>query len=98
VIDFTNLFQFGLQFVVVVEPLLNLVFLIWPDTVLLGDAAGIADSQNQNGMAFAASALGTTTFMTNGALKQRTANDLSERGEAAGKFLSGAKGLLAFHY
>jgi hypothetical protein len=68
-VDLTDGLQLGFHVVVVLQPLLDLVFLFWPDAVLLGNAAGVTDSQDPNGMTLAASALGTALLMTDRSLE-----------------------------
>jgi hypothetical protein len=96
-VDLTDGLQFGFQVVVVLEPLFDLVFLFWPDAVLLGNAAGITDGQDPNGMTFAASALGTAFLMVDRSLEQGTADDLSNRGQGRSESIAITQRAPLFH-
>ena len=96
-VQFADLFQFGFQFLVVLQPLLDLRFHFRADAVLLGDTAGVGDAQHPNGMAFAARTFGTTLLMANHALQERTTENLVSGREAGDQFLPLEERLFMFH-
>jgi hypothetical protein len=63
-IQLTDFLDLGFQPVVIPDPLLYELLLLRAKTNVSDLATGFAHRQNQNGMAFAASALGAPGFMT----------------------------------
>jgi len=96
-VQVADLFQLGLQFVVVLQPLFDLRLHLRPDAVLLGGPSGIADRQYPNRVASAGGALRTPGLMTDDALEKRTAQDLVGGREAVDQFLAAAESLAMFH-
>ena len=64
---------------------------------LAGTGTRITDGENRYGMSFAAVALGTAGAMTDDALEQGTAEDVSGRGELRGEPIKFADSDIVFH-
>ncbi len=97
VVEFADLLEFGLQQLVVLQPLFDLSSHLWPDAVLLGDAARVADRQYPSRVPAARCALGTACLVLDGALDQGTAQNLVGGGEASDQFIALAESLFLFH-
>ena len=61
-------------------------------------SAGIADREHRYGVTFATVALGAAGAVANNAFEQGSAQDVASVGEARGKAVAFAGGLLMFHY
>jgi hypothetical protein len=98
-VQFADGFQDGLHLVIVVQPLLDQGFLLGAETDLPGSPAGIADAEDQGGVAAAGGALGAALAMANGAFQQGAAEEEGEVGEASEELLAGGgDGALIHHY
>lgn len=82
---------------VVLQRLPHVWHLFRTETNLASLAAGIADVEDPEGMALAASAFGAATGMLDGTLKEGAAEDVTEAGEAGSQTVSLADGLLSCH-
>lgn len=65
---------------------------------LTDDAAGVANGENRNGVAFAPSTFGAAGAMADGALKQRAAKDIAGLGEAGKEAVALFFDALLIHY
>ena len=84
-VQFADAFQVSLQLPVIAQPLADHRYLCRGKADLLGAAARITDGQNPHRVAFAAGANGTAGGMTDGAMEQGAAEDLSGGGQGGGK-------------
>ena len=76
-IQLADALQGVFQFAVVAQPLLDENLLFGGETDLFGAAAGIADGQDPDGVAGAFGANGTAGAVTDAAVEQGAAEDLS---------------------
>jgi len=67
-------------------------------TDLANDGAGVADSEDGDGVALAASAFGAAGAMANGALEQGAAEDLGSVGEASEEAVAALDDPLLIHH
>ena len=65
---------------------------------LANGASGVADGEDRDSMALAALALGTAGAMTDGALEQRTAEDVTRGGEPREEAFALLDDLCVIHY
>ena len=84
-VQLADAFQVSLQLPVIAQPLADHRYLCRGKADLLGAAARITDGQNPHRVAFAAGANGTAGGMTDGAMEQGAAEDLSGGGQGGGK-------------
>jgi hypothetical protein len=96
-VEFANALQTLLDVAIVLERLTNLRNLIGPQADLAILSAGITHGEDPERMALAAGALGTTRGVMDGALEQRSAEDVRGGGKLGGELLSFADGLLSCH-
>lgn len=82
---------------VILDPLLHHLLLLRTKTNVPDFATGFAHRQNQNRVAFASIALGTSGFMTDYAFQQRTAQQFT-RGKVFSQFIAPPHGVFVFHY
>ena len=68
VIDLADGFQARFQIAIILQPLLNLRHAFGPNAELSGDAAGISNGENPDGVSLTAVTLGTALLMPNGAV------------------------------
>jgi hypothetical protein len=97
VIGFADSFQFRFQFLIIIQPALNLVLHLGANTELLGNPTGVPNREDPGGVSFAARALGATLLMANCAMQKRTAKDLGQRRKVGREFLTDPYSRLMFH-
>ena len=97
VVEFANGFEVGFELAIVGDPVFDLRELLGLEADLFVLAAGVADGENRDGVAFTTSTLGTALAVANGALEQRTAHRLSEIGQLRHELLPLARQLLPIH-
>jgi hypothetical protein len=96
-IGFTNPFQLRFEVVVIVEPALNLVLDLRPDTELLRHATGVPDRQDPGRMALASSTFQATFLVPDRAMQERAAHDVSDRRKIGSQLFPISNGCLMFH-
>jgi hypothetical protein len=84
--------------VVVVQTTPYIGNLLRRETDLTNDAAGIADGEDRDRMAFAAGALGAAGAMADSALEQGATEDLAGLGETGDEAVAPLDDLLLLHY
>ena len=98
VIGFADGLETGLKILIVPEPLLNLGDHFGPNTELLGDATGITDGEHPDRVSITAFTFGATLLVANGAMEQRTAQDLRDGREVRSQAQATLESLLLFHH
>jgi hypothetical protein len=93
----TDFLDLVFQAMVIADPLLHNGLLLRAKADVPDLATRFADRQYQDGMASAPRALGTTGFVPDQALQQRSAQKFS-RGEVGREFVAPPFGVLMFHY
>ena len=97
VVEFTDAFQSGLEFLVVAQPLLDEGLLFGGEADLFGASAGIADRQYPDEMALTASTDGAAGAMADAAVEQGAAEDLGSGGEGGSELGAGFDYCFLFH-
>jgi hypothetical protein len=97
VVQFADVFECGLQFLVILQPPLDLRLHLWAEAELLGNAARMTDSEHPDRMTSAARAFGAAFLMADRALYQRTAQNFVERRDVRRQLFPLAKSLFMFH-
>ena len=88
----------GLQFLIIRQRTLHITDLLPAQADLSGTSAGIADSEDGDGVAFTASALEAAGTVADDAFEQGAAEQVGGGGEARGEAIALASDLLLFHY
>jgi hypothetical protein len=96
-VQLADALQGGLEFPVVVQPLLEYGFLLGGEADLLGASAGIADGQDPDPVAGSAGADGTAGAMADAAVEQRAAEDFGGGGQCGGEPGAGFGDRCMFH-
>jgi hypothetical protein len=97
-VHFTNLLQSGFQLAVIDQAAPHMSDFLWREADLTNDAAGIADSEHGDGVAFAAGAFGAAGAMADDAMEQGAAEDLAGLGEAGEEAVALADDLFLLHH
>jgi hypothetical protein len=97
-VQLADLLQSGLQLAVVGQTTPHIGDLLLREADLTNDAAGIADGEDGDRMAFAAGACGAAGAMADDALEQGATEDLAGLGETSEEAVALLNTLLLLHH
>ena len=97
VVEFTDALQGGLEFLVIAQPLLDEGLLFFGEADLFVAAAGIADGQHPDEMAFTASTDGAAGAMADTAAEQGATKNLGGGREGGSELGAGVDDCFVLH-